>query len=358
MQGKGERIVHRGLLQGMVVTLALAALMLGCASEPSGLDKLPSLAQIASRHPHPVDAPSPNGAKPSTRIEVRELALPIQLATDKAWQQVIDQSVFPELTREAWQANGMRIGVLARSDLAKLTEALPPVMSHRTSVLYASSQPSELLKAPGQAGPIRADLSMLTDGGSKPRRLRGGRMQILARTRTDSAGNLFLHLIPHHHKRKLTLKPRDPSEKKLDGTVFENLALRMPAPRNQIIVVGLHRLPKKTNDQPPGYAIEQPPNGEGGSNAQHASQAQNNPNTRPAEKPGNDPQEESTKKDDSTTGQDSSTGDDAPTGEDDGPKRIENPLDIRPHMGRALFAGRRLGRPRQWLVLIHVQKLE
>jgi hypothetical protein len=329
-----------------VLAAVLLAAVVGCESEPSGLESLPSLPQVASRHPRPMNIPQPSGSKRRARITVKELALPIHLSTEKAWE-LIDSSVFPELTRQGWRANGMRIGVIAKSDLAKLQEALPPVLNFRRNVVYASSHPTAMLEASRQREPIQVDLSMVTSGGGQGPPLHGGRMQLLAKARTDAGGQLFLDFIPHYYKPKATLRPRDPLQKQLDGRLFEQLALRMPAPRRQVIVLGLHRERQPEDEQSadkedatfdlPSSSEKREQGGEGASGeSEDAEEPQKGSET-----------DESTEKDSQEAGKK----------EEPKFKRVTDPLNLPAHMGRALLAGRRFGHPRQRLVLIEVRPI-
>jgi hypothetical protein len=353
---------------------SLALILVGCASEESSLDRFPTLSQVQSRlKPKHTDPPEPAGSTPKARIAVQQLSLPIHRPTRGAWQSVIDQSMFPDLTRRAWQANGVRVGMLAAGDRSKLQKALPPILRSRRQTMYASSHPASLLQAPSQTGTVNIDLSMFLDGGSQTRSFKEGRMRLLAKVQRNDNGRFVLHLIPQHYKHELSLKPRDPLDKELDGTVFSQLALRMPVPRNQFLVLGLHRAKPAPSEAGDGtFRVEPRDNDDAGDGSNGSSKAgtgkaeDNGADDASSSEAGQNGAGESTGQggDKPQSGDDADGSNASKSGASDGEEdqsegeRIEKPLDMPPHFGRALFAGRELGAPVQVLVLIHIKPIE
>jgi len=294
--------------------------------------------------------------------------MPIDRSTDPGWQ-VVDESAFPELTRRAWRANGMRIGMVPVAEATDLREKLPRILGSRRTMLLASDRPAELIQAPRQPEPIRADLSMLPEADPATRTLRGGRLRLLSRVEGEAQGQLVLHLIPHHYKQRVSIKPRDPMEKELDGTVFRDLTLRMPVPRNQMLVIGLHREQQPEIDptfpvNPPGQQEGDSSGGEETSEDPAASsqrdKLENAKNAEAVEK-----RLDEVKPSDSSDTDTNGNAADQPAQsknakepeKSDRPERVEDALELPPHFGRALLTGRQFKRPRQIMLLIRVQRL-
>jgi hypothetical protein len=340
-----------------LVIVMLVSPIAGCGLfQPRGetLEELPSLAEVKSRHPRQWSAgPNPPGSRPSAKLHIRQIALPIDRSLNDAWEQ-INQTAIPRATRAAWQDNGFRIGLLDQSKVAKFKQALPEVLGTRFSTLYAASHPSPMLDSPGLKSPYFARLTFQSDGGST-QRLTGGRVQMLARANQDTAGQLYVSFIPHHYKRQLSVEPRSPMAKQLDGTVFNELAIRMPAPRRKYIVLGLYR-PRWPKQPEAGFkpkTVDQI--NEADTAKRDTDPTKNNPQAQPdngkpstenQNPPGDGPEPQQSQKADEPA---------AMPGQDNG--QINNPLKLANHMGKALFTGRRIGNPRQLMLIIDVSRL-
>jgi len=297
--------------------LLLLCLLPACAQQEDALEKFPSLDEVRSRHAdqREDEASPPELPSPQARLRIYEFTFPINHSIESAWSH-IDHEAIPRQTRQAWRDNGIRLGLLDGSNLNDFREALPQSLNARQARLFAADQPTPLQKSPPLREPVRVQMPA-NAGGEEDLQAEDGRIALLTRARSDGAGQRFIHLIPQHHKREVSLEPRNPLEKELDGRLFNELAVRLPAPRDKFLVLALHRPwpePPDERRQQDSQAKSQPPSG--------------------AQSPT-----------DSTGAQ--------PAGNDGSPRIVD--LDpVPPHMGRALFAARRLGQPVQTLLLISV----
>ena len=222
-----------------VLSIAVAAWCAGCASSASGpAADLPSIQAIK---PDPDRLGPQAGALPAAKgvAAFQMIELPLHQPVDRAWA-LVDEGAFPAITRGAWNANGLRIGLLDRSKVRKFVEALPTAFGVRTEQMLGSSHPLPVLQTPRVRGVVTLNLTVPPMAMQKET-VTGGRLQLLARMERDGRAGLVLDLLPHHYVPQLSLKPRSPLEKELDGRIFHELGVRAAVPPTHLLVVGLYR---------------------------------------------------------------------------------------------------------------------
>jgi len=337
----------------LCVLAAAAAALAGCES-PGGGDPGPMPADMQAIQdardgrpdtadavaPQPADGPvaAPAGTRALAVIE--RIELPLDSETDAAWALVDETESFPALTRGVWRSNGVRIGLLHVRQREAFSDALPGVMHRARSQLVTAAQLAPVRVAPPQPGVTVVDLT-IPPRAPQLDRVRGGRIQLLGRLLdpatdgdpADTPAELILHLIPHHHKPKVTVRPRTPAEKALDGRVYHELGVRVHVPADRVVVLGLWRPPVEPEEttSPPADPAAPP--------------ADTDPPAPDAASP------------------EPGTGTGAATQPADGPDHLATPDDTPPpprpiphHLGRALFTGQRHHRAMQIILIIDPAK--
>jgi len=170
---------------------------------------------------------------------IHRIDLPLAVSLEPCWTTVNESSV-PMLKRGMWQINGLRIGVLHADNAPAFAQSLPDIHGESRAKLIGSPHPSPVRSTPRLIQPVMVDL---TDPPKSPQviKLRGGKLQLLAKISRDESGQAYLELTPHHYKPKAELIPRSPLEKQLDGRVFDTLTARLALTADTAIVVGLYR---------------------------------------------------------------------------------------------------------------------
>lgn len=313
--------------------IAAASLLSACASSP------PPAAQKPERRAPQAEGATIEGIRSNadTRAQeivgdqfqlrglasFQEIMLPLERPTDEAWK-VVDESAFPALTRGVWNQNGLRIGLLSRDKVAEFVKRLPPATGMGQSELMGSEHPTPILRTPRLRGYATIDLT-IPPMPVREEEVTGGRLQLLARLTRDHRGALVVDLLPHHHVPKLDFKVRDALEKELDGRIFEELTLRAEVPGNALLVIGLYR----------PWPV--PP-------------AEEAPAPQPIVTPEMLPQP--------TEGGQVATAQPAPEEKEEVPATAALPGPPLPnHLGRALLAGMKLGKPQQTVLIIAVEPL-
>jgi len=237
--------------------LFAAALLLLCGCNATQDDRPGTMVgDLEPRIPLPDFGPEPTDGEPRhpqlARVVIQRIDIPLDVSIDDAWA-VIDQDAFPAMTRGAWQANGLRIGLLAEDKIEAYAGHMPDVLGITESQLYAGPHPIAIASSNRLASSTLVDIDLtLPPRPPQFESVRGGgdsRLQILARLEVDD-GKTFVTLIPHYYKPEpLGLVPRDPLETELDGRVFEELAVRIELTQDRLVVVGLY-WPWDLVDQP------------------------------------------------------------------------------------------------------------
>jgi len=230
-----HRVPRRGL-SAAKPRILLAPLLLAlsaCHTNDRAAVDLPPV------HPRPLPhlEPPTNPQLPAAqaRIFIQQFVLPLDVPTDPAWEK-IDELAFPPVTRSAWQANGLRVGLVARKDLADVLKLLPPAYANQSRKLIASAHPTAIRRSPPLRAPFIVDLT-LPPLAVREERIVAGRAQLLL----SVDPNHVLYLTPHHHKLQPRLVPASILEKELDGRIFQELALAVAPGRDKVLAVGLHR---------------------------------------------------------------------------------------------------------------------
>jgi|GEM_PF-3015621 len=220
-------------MQLVALLLSAAIIVPGCKSGP-GKDEvvpLPALGQ---------DQRVPRGVY----AVVRRADVPLDEPTDRVWA-IINEEVVPPLTHGAWRGNGLRVGILRRDQLDAFALAMPTPVAYGESFISQSAHPIPIL----ETAQLRSDLRLQIDLTQPPRpraveTIAGGkssRLRLLARIETDKQGQHTLVLTPQHYvPSPLTLIPRDPLEKELDGRVYSELSIGLKLGTDQVAVVDLY----------------------------------------------------------------------------------------------------------------------
>lgn len=239
--------------------LLLGVLLVGCATAPP----MPE-GQIRKIDPG-TPAPEPGLLLPDTdpvRWVSRRLSIPLGQPVEEAWA-FADETVLNELSRAVWNGNGLRLGVLPASRGPVLTSVLGRTADRRDTQILSYGFPEEIRESPTLRAEFFADLTL------PPRPVTmefftRGRLRMLMASRPLSNGATRVTLTPQHYLRRTTLLPRSPQERKLDGRVFNELAVEVTVGRRDILLLGFFQpAPPVVEDgadpNPPDAAEIQPP---------------------------------------------------------------------------------------------------
>lgn len=234
----------------MLLALLSLAMLIGCETTPKSeeMPRIPEGKQSGITPPA-----NPNLPAAHARVFVTQLFLPLGLPSDPAWE-VVNESLFPAVTRSVWNANGLRVGLISRSDLDDAIKRLPASYADQQMKLIASTHPVAVRQSPTLHTAYTVDLTIPPKAVSEDRII-GGNAQLLLSV--DPGHTVYL--TPHHYKRqpliadqvetirKQRLEPErshrtpDILDKELDGKLYRELTLAAPLGRADILVVGLHR---------------------------------------------------------------------------------------------------------------------
>lgn len=233
--------------------LALAMLLASCSLGP-GQDQfrqpLPSLRDLRS-NTNPAARLNATG---SLGVLVRCFDLPLAASLDKAWAAVSCDGLEPAMV-EQWRANGLRVGVLEKSQIQKFTAALPAPLRAQEQRLLATGSPLPLAAAP----PLnqRRQVVLAGQSGESAETLPPGQPQFLVDLEPAPAGVMLIELTPHHFAIKPSLVPRSPLETQYDGRVFKAWRLHAELPSNQVLVVAFAP-PPPSPETPASQPAEMP----------------------------------------------------------------------------------------------------
>lgn len=261
---------------------ALVALLLpiglgagGCAaSGGDGLAELPSLAEVRPTVTRPTESRSRSAARgPRMETSLEQLELPLDVPLDEAWEHV-DETIISEQLRAYWHANGVRVGVIGPGAFEAFAASLPEALAVRRHRITSRGEPVALNEGPHLNDPLTIHAPLLREQNGRQSgryQAQGGRLRLLARMSSSQFGQIEVELIPQHHQRRYSVKPRDPRDVQLDGEIFEDLAFVRPLSRNQLLVIGLHHPWPKPEDEAPTVDDpddpDDPDGGEGGAGA-------------------------------------------------------------------------------------------
>ena len=314
-----------------LTALTWLSCMVSCEMPPT--EPMPRLSDLRSpTQPGEANEPVPTADTPIIAL-IHRIDLPLQVSLDPLWE-AVDEQALPLRTHGMWQANGLRIGVLSFQHAQAFADALPPIQGESRAKLLGSPYYSAIRSAPRLREPVIIDL---TDPPMSPRvvRAQGGRLQLLAKIGRDDNGQPYLELTPHHYKPKATLLPRSPLEKQLDGQVYVTLTAHITLPHDRAVVVGLYRpwpQAEETEDTSNDTA-------EGVDDAVDSEQI---------------PDDNADAKNESI---DPAVSSDQPSAITDQPSSPKPPT-IPDHLGKALMAGIRAGKPMQIILVISIRTSE
>ncbi len=184
------------------------------------------------------------------RWAIRTVALPLAQPTADAWA-LIDERVLPDLSRSVWNANGLRIGLLSAADAQAFGEALGSVAFQRNSQVLSYQHPTPIRDSPPLAAEFYADLT-IPPATIRKEYLTRGELRLLISSRPLGNNAARIELIPQHYVREISITPRNPLDKILDGRVFEELGIHVNVGFDQALVIGYFRPPDATPPPPAG----------------------------------------------------------------------------------------------------------
>lgn len=260
MRCRASHIAMLGLLTSIGLT-GCAILPKGGSSDDGGRHanaSLPQLGAIRSRVT-PTEPPKMNDPAPTRRVSttIQQLEIPLHTNLDESWT-LTNERVLAEQAREVWNANGVRVGLLSMAAADEFFDAVPYVINVRRARLISGRHPSALRTSPVLHEPVQIDLTGVQGVGEDAAMVtvEGGRMRLLIDTIPNAGGGVTVTLLPHHQLRRLTLQPRDPLEKEMDGRVFEELAVSFDMGGDDVLVLGLYwpwpEEPEDASEQPDG----------------------------------------------------------------------------------------------------------
>ena len=243
--GRMPNQVNRPTLRWINLVAAVVAVVLsGCETSPTPArppadENLPDLQDVRSQVTPMVVPRAPVGDQGGRVLaRVRRIELPYDAPLTSAWE-LADERVLPTLARGVWQANGLRLGLLPFSALKSFDERLPRPMSIRDRQMVVSQFPMPLTSTPRLTGTVTVDLT-IPPRAVQEERITGGRIRLLTRM-SNRGGGIVVELLPQHYLPQLSIVPRDPLQKQLDGRVYDELAVRVNVPRNKMLLIGLAR---------------------------------------------------------------------------------------------------------------------
>jgi len=231
-----------------IIALAVALLSGGCA-EPvkEETTDLPTLRELAPGRDNPV-LPEPAAAPPppTHRLLVKRIVFDADDARVDLVLDALAPAEAPRRTLNAWRANGLELRRIPMDGLEMMLANLPRPLNARTIIHQPGPRyaPITLVSKLPPVSRVR-----LVDQNNRPTTLRllGGQHRLMVRLedgdiRRPDAG-AALDLLPHHYGPRKTLLPRQPHEKLLDGTSFDQLRISEPLDERTVWVVWspLHR---------------------------------------------------------------------------------------------------------------------
>ncbi|MCG8509839.1 MAG: hypothetical protein MI741_11490, partial [Rhodospirillales bacterium] len=232
---------HSNWLSIVLTTVVAASALLsvqGCGSDDPTND-LPSLRELGPRVPERSENDLPVENEDRLVLQGEQLYLPLYVPLADAWSQVDEQAV-PALTRQLWQANGMRIGLLRSGQYRELVKRLPEQMHRTNSIIRTSQVPGTLVISPAINQPHTVDLTV-PPRPVREQRVADGRLQLLVEATGTGLGSVPLRIMPHHYKPRVSLRPVDPMRRHLEGASFGELAINVALAPGEALVVGLKR---------------------------------------------------------------------------------------------------------------------
>ncbi len=256
-------------------TLAVCTVVVVSCSGPGGegdTKQLPSIKDIRSRLESDREL-NPDQPGVFAVLRVVEVSLPLEAPTERAWDQTTPVGLNPSAV-QAWNANGMRLGVLKADGWAAFSQALQDATGRRQTRIKVSQQRVRLLASPVYAGVAEFEV-VGADGAAQTHRFAKGRCQLLGRVVEQPDGGATLELVPHYFQSRVSLEVRPPQERAMDGVLFDAMSVGVTLPTQGVLVMGLdprtawaevwqpaEQINTPAEDSPPATTPETPPNEE------------------------------------------------------------------------------------------------
>ena len=171
-------------------------------------------------------------------LQVVRLTLPLDADTETAWNLTDPTPLSPTAT-EAWRDNGIRVTLLKHDQLDRFRDELPGLNSNSpTQWITLNAEPTPLPVSPVITRPTTLTITHPA-GQTETIQLTSGRLRLLAELIAIASKEAVVEWTPQAHEPRVTVQPRQPQEKALDGRVIDSLALRTALPPDHWVVMGL-----------------------------------------------------------------------------------------------------------------------
>jgi len=301
--------------------------------------------------------------KAQALIYLQSLAFSMDNSMIDIWELADTQSLSP-LTRGVWRANGLRIGLIPAKQWESVFGMLPQTVRVQQSRVIGSDHPIPIISSHRLSMPIRIDLT-IPPLSVREAWAQRGRLRLLAQVEQTSSVSseslpINLTLTPHHFIPQPSFIPQDPLEKELQGTLFEMLALNIEIPDDHLLIIGLDRpwdvLPENDTTDPSQNPGQTPRNTETPNITAEPSSLRASPDNTVEVIPTNPPPVDSSTAPDSPN-TDLDNPEDSTNDRVDEPISASQPIQVPPHLGRALLTGSYNDRPVQRLMVISVRPM-
>ena len=244
----GAGVLRRGSAGlSAVASLLLSVSLMGCTSAPAPVE-IDRGVVFVEPTPEVKEANRRAAEKVAVRWLVRRVLVRMDQPLGGVWH-LADETVLPEISRAVWNGNGLRVGVLDASVYGDFGQALGPTVEVQDLQIISQDHAEVLRRSPPLAAEFMADLTV-PPGAVRQEVFTGGRLQLLLSAAALGNGTAEVTLTPQHYRARASLMPRPAYEKRLDGRVFDELAVSMNLPRDQTLLVGLfqpwHQPPEPT----------------------------------------------------------------------------------------------------------------
>lgn len=255
------------LTAGIAILLLTASLLTGCGSPSSGARQdpnppaiddlrpgssiereavLPTRNQSNTRNARANDtAGQPSQAtsqalpsEPAGRGvsgSIIRVSVPIDQSIAQAWR-LTESAELPAHSVRDWYDNGFVVAELPLDKLAAFEASLGSIQAISRMKLIGMQRLGTVRVGPEYKKPVPFEF---TPPGGSPRRttLPAGIPQMLVRAEMLDRDRATIEIKPHQFYERLTVTPRAPREKALDGTIFSTLTLLTVAPADRILVI-------------------------------------------------------------------------------------------------------------------------
>ncbi len=261
----------------MIVRLTLAltfglVCIAGCTPRPASPAppeaSLPTIGELREHRSDP-DLPHSHHRGPVSPLKITCLTLPLDADLGDAWRLVESQGVEPAMGH-LWRTNGMRAHLINQVLVDDFLQLLPmdpdrPELDHLAQRTIHTSQAYSPFDITDRYRQPQTCTIVMPGDEVESTVLEPGRCRLLIQSRPVDDEYLLLHLTPHHHRPKVSVKPRSVIEKRLDGRIFDELQLQARLSRRHVLIVAFHPPPApyvapdvESLTEPPDAATSQP----------------------------------------------------------------------------------------------------